>query len=66
MYPCVGVAANYILATEAMVAMATELGEAADATRYRRELVEWRAAYHTRFYNKHTGNYCFLYLFFSF
>ena len=50
-------AANYILAVEAMVTMATAIGETADAKRYSDELVQWRAAYHARFYNATTRTY---------
>ena len=52
-------AANYILAVEAMVAMAAALGEpaAADGIRYAAELEQWRGAFEQRFWNASTGTY---------
>lgn len=50
-------AANYILSVDAMVSMATALGQTEDAKKYQSELVQWRAAYHARFWNATSGTY---------
>ena len=50
-------AANYILAVDAMVSMATAMNYTADAARYTAELATWRAAYHSRFWTPGTGTY---------
>eukprot|EP00911_Craspedida_sp_UC1_P002962 UC1_evm2s2160 len=50
-------AANYILAVEAMVEMASSLNDTATLARYRRELASWRAAFHSRYYNVASKSY---------
>ena len=50
-------AANYILAVEAMVTMATAIGETADAAAFSEELAQWRTAYHHRFWDPSTSTY---------
>ena len=50
-------AANYVMAVEAMVGMASAIGETADAARYSQELAQWRTAYDARFWEPSTGTY---------
>ena len=46
-----------ILAVEAMVGMASAIGQVAEGARYKHELAQWRKAYDTRFWEQSTGTY---------